>query len=190
VAAYGLPRQLLSDNGVTFTGRLHDRVVYFERQVRAAGVQFIHGRPYHPQTQGKVERQHATQNAWIADHRPRSLATAQATLDAYRHDYNHIRPHEALGQQTPAGVYQPGQPLQLPPIDLEPADPYPPDAIRRHVDERGRFAYGGKTFHVDHRFAELPVGLIRDHHRLHVFYGSAEIATFNVGDTRHPNRAR
>jgi transposase InsO family protein len=45
-------------------------VVYFERQVRAAGVEFIHGRARHPQTQGKLERQHATQNAWIADYRP------------------------------------------------------------------------------------------------------------------------
>ena len=58
VAAYGLPRQLLSDNGTTFTGKLHGFVVYFERQVRAAGIDFINGRVRHPQTQGKIERQH------------------------------------------------------------------------------------------------------------------------------------
>ena len=92
VAAYGLPRQLLSDNGTTFTGRLHHMVVYFERQVRRAGVEFIHGRAYHPQTQGKLERQHGTQNTWIDDHRPRSVAGAQAVLDAYRLDYNQVRP--------------------------------------------------------------------------------------------------
>lgn len=190
VAAYGLPRQLLSDNGTTFTGRLHGMVVYFERQVRAAGVHFIHGRPYHPQTQGKLERQHGTQNTWIADHRPRSLRQAQLVLDAYRHDYNHIRPHEALGQHTPASIYQPGHPLQLPPIDLEPADAYPPGAIRRHIDTRGRFTYGGRTFWADQRWNELPIGLIRDGRRLHVFYGSAEITSFDVGDMPHPNRSR
>jgi transposase InsO family protein len=190
VAAYGLPGQLLSDNGTAFTGRMQGKVVYFERQVRAAGVEFIHGRPYHPQTQGKLERQHGTQNGWIADHRPRSLAAACGVLDAYRHDDNHIRPHEALGQQPPARIYQPGQPLQLPPIDLEPADAYPPDAIRRHIDERGRLTYGGRTFWVDQRWTELPVGLVRDHHRLRVFYGSAEITSFEVGDMPHPNRSR
>jgi transposase InsO family protein len=190
VAAYGLPRQLLSDNGTTFTGRLHGKVVYFERQVRAAGVQFIHGRPYHPQTQGKLERQHGTQNQWIADHRPRSLDAARSVLDAYRHDYNHVRPHEALGQQPPARIYQPGQPLQLPPIELEPADAYPPGAIRRHIDQRGRLTYGARTFWVEQRWAELPVGLVRNHHRLHVFYGSAEITSFEVGDMPHPNRSR
>ena len=189
-AAYGLPRQLLSDNGTTFTGRLHGKVVYFERQVRAAGVEFIHGRAYHPQTQGKLERQHGTQNAWLADHRPRSLSAAQRVLDAYRHDYNHIRPHEALTQRVPAGVYQPGQPVQLPRIDLEPADAYPPAAIRRHIDDRGRLTYGGRTFWIDQRWAELPVGLVRTGHRLHVFYGSAEITSFEVGDMPHPNRSR
>jgi transposase InsO family protein len=190
VAAHGLPRQLLSDNGTTFTGRQHGRTVSFERQVRAAGVEFIHGRPYHPQTQGKLERQHGTQNEWIADHRPRSLAAAQAVLDAYRHDYNQVRPHEALGLRTPAAVYRPGQPLQLPPIELEPADAYPPGAIRRHIDGRGRLTYGGRTFHLDQRWTEIPVGLVRDGHRLHVFYGSAEITSFHVGDMRHPNRSR
>lgn len=190
VAAYGLPRQLLSDNGTTFTGRLHGNVVYFERQVRAAGIEFIHGRPYHPQTQGKLERQHGTQNAWIADHRPRSLTGAQPVLDAYRHDYNHVRPHESLGQRTPASVYQPGQPLQLPPIALEPADAYPPAAIRRRIDTRGRLTYAGKTFIVEQRWAELPVGLVRDGHQLHVFYGSAEITSLHVGDMPHPNRSR
>jgi transposase InsO family protein len=190
VADYGLPRQLLSDNGTTFTGRLNGYVVYFERQVRAAGVEFIHGRAYHPQTQGKLERQHGTQNTWLADHRPRSLTAAQNVLDAYRADYNHVRPHEALGQRPPAELYQPGRPVQLPPIELEPADAYPPEAIRRHIDRQGRLTYGGKTFHVEQRWADLPVGLIRQHHRLLVFYGSAEITSFDVGDMPHPNRAR
>jgi transposase InsO family protein len=189
-AINGLPRQLLSDNGTTFTGRLHGYVTYFERQVRAAGVEFIHGSAYHPQTQGKLERQHGTQNAWLADHRPRSLDCAQDVLDAYRHDYNHTRPHEALAQRVPASVYQPGEPLQLPPIELEPANAYPAEAIRRHIDDRGRLTYGGKTLHMDQRWAELPVGLIRRHHRLLVFYGNAEIAAFDIGDMPHPNRSR
>src|SRR5690606_11235330 len=142
VAEYGLPRQLLSDNGTTFTGRLHNMVVYFERQVRAAGVEFIHGRARHPQTQRKLERQHGTQNAWIADHRPRSLTGAQRVLDTYRHDYNHVRPHEALGQATPASVYQPGEPVELPTGEFEPADAYPPGALMRRIDPQGRIRYG------------------------------------------------
>jgi len=190
VAEYGLPRQLLSDNGTTFTGRLHNMVVYFERQVRAAGVEFIHGRARHPQTQGKLERQHGTQNAWIADHRPRSLTGAQRVLDTYRHDYNHVRPHEALGQATPASVYQPGEPVELPTGEFEPADAYPPGALMRRIDPQGRIRYGNITLTVERRWAGLPVGLIRNHGRLHIFYGSAEIITLIVGDMPHPSRPR
>ena len=159
VAAYGLPRQLLSDNGTTFTGKLHGFVVYFERQVRAAGIDFINGRVRHPQTQGKIERQHQTQNEWIADHRPHSIVEAQHVIHAYRADYDTVRPHEALGQLTPAEVYLPGTPLQLPPIDLEPADPYPAGALRRHIDPQGRIRYGHHTLTVERRWADLPVGL-------------------------------
>jgi hypothetical protein len=90
----------------------------------------------------------------------------------------------------PADVYRPGLPVQLPPIDLEPADAYPPGAILRHIDDRGRLTYGGKTFFVEQRWAELPVGLVRQHHHLHVYHGSAEITRINVGDMPHPNRSR
>ena len=188
VAAYGLPRQLLSDNGTTFTGKLHGFVVYFERQVRAAGIDFINGSVRHPQTQGKIERQHQTQNEWIADHRPHSVVEAQHVINAYRADYDSVRPHEALGQLTPAEVYLPGTPLQLPPIDLEPADPYPAGALRRHIDPQGRIRYGHHTLTVERRWADLPVGLVRQHGRLSIFYGSAEIATLIVGDLPHPRR--
>jgi transposase InsO family protein len=188
VAAYGLPRQLLSDNGTTFTGRLHNMVVHFERMLRRAGVEFIHGRARHPQTQGKLERQHATQNAWLEDHRPRSLAGAQIVLDTYREDYNHVRPHEALAQHTPASVYQPGTPIELPIIEFEPADAYPPGALMRRIDPYGRIGYGNHRLTVQRRWAELPVGLVRDQGRLHVFYGSAEIVTLIVGDIPHPRR--
>jgi transposase InsO family protein len=57
---YGLPRQLLSDNGLCFTGRLHGFVVDFERRVRSLGVAFINSRPDHPETLGKLERFHKT----------------------------------------------------------------------------------------------------------------------------------
>jgi transposase InsO family protein len=188
VAAYGLPRQLLSDNGTTFTGKLHGFVVFFERQVRAAGIDFINGSAGHPQTQGKIERQHQTQNQWVEDHRPRGVVEAQHVIDAYRADYDTVRPHEALGQRTPAEVYLPGTPVELPPIDLEPADPYPAGALRRHIDPHGRIRYGHHTLTVERRWADLPVALLRQHGRLHVFYGSAEIATLIVGDMPHPRR--
>ena len=44
---------------------------------------------------------------------PRSLPAAQKLLDAYRHDYNHHRPHEAIGQAFPADVYTPDPGIEI-----------------------------------------------------------------------------
>jgi transposase InsO family protein len=187
VAGCGLPRQLLSDNGLNFTGRLHHVTVAFERQVRAAGIEFIHARPQHPETIGKLERQHRTQNDWIADHgAPRSLTAAQVLLDAYRLDYNTARPHEAIGQHFPAELYEPGQPIELPAVELAPADPYPPGCLKRRVDISGRVDYARTAFPLDRRWAGITIGLIRRGAYLEAYYGAALIDTFIVGDLPEP----
>jgi transposase InsO family protein len=191
VGRVGLPRQLLSDNGLNFTGRLHGVVVAFERQVRAAGIDLIHARPYHPQTLGKLERQHATQNAWLADHgRPRGLTDAQQLLEAYRQDYNHVRPHEGIGQAVPADLYRPDAPVQLPALEVEPADPYPAGCSMRLVAADGSIKYSYRSLRLDTRWAGVSVGLLRQHGQLHVFYGSSRIATFIVGDLPQPRPGR
>jgi transposase InsO family protein len=191
VAAYGLPRQLLSDNGLNFTGRFHGTSVAFERQVTAAGTQLIHSRARHPQTLGKLERQHATQNDWITDHRrPRSLAAAQTVLDAYREDYNTARPHEAIGQRFPAECYLPDPGISLPVIELAPADPYPPGCLMRKVRASGDFRYSTACLPLDIRWAGIQVGLIREHGRLLVYYGAALIDTLIIGDLPEPQNRR
>jgi len=186
-ARYGLPRQLLSDNGLNFTGRLRGLTTGFERHVRAAGIDLIHARPYHPETLGKLERQHGTQNAWIADHpRPRSLPAAQRLLDAYRHDYNTARPHEAIGQHFPIEIYQPDPGIDLPTSELAPADPYPPGCLKRRVRSDGAFSYANTRLTLDTRWAGITIGLIRTHARLEVYYGAALIETLIIGDLPQP----
>ena len=187
VAACGLPRQLLSDNGLNFTGRLHGVTVAFERQVTAAGTQLIHARAHHPETLGKLERQHEVQNAWIAGHRaPRSLPAAQRLLDAYRADYNTARPHEALGQAFPAEAYVPDPGITLPVIELDPADPYPPGCLMRKVSPAGTIRYGTARLTIDARWGGIQIGLIREHGRLLAYYGAALIDTLIIGDMPAP----
>jgi transposase InsO family protein len=181
-AAYGLPGGLLSDNGRCFTGRLDGQTVTFERRIREAGIRFIHSSPYHPQTCGKVERLHRTQREWLARHDPpATLTEAQQLMDGFRDHYNHQRPHQALDGHAPADRYQPGQPVVLPTVDLEPADHTPPGALRRKTSPSGRFTYANRGFELGERFAGISVGVVRDHGRLHVYYGSSLIETFLVG---------
>jgi transposase InsO family protein len=106
-AQHGDPAGLLSDNGAVFTGapRRGGRVA-LEVTCHTRGIRFDHSRPYHPQTCGKVERFHQTLKKWL-DHQPRpaTVRQLQALLDQFRHYYNTIRPHRALGRRTPQQAY-------------------------------------------------------------------------------------
>jgi len=177
----GLPRQLLSDNGLTFTGRLHGLQVAFERSARAAGIETIYAGPGHPQTLGKDERQHRTQNEWIDDHRPHTLAHAQDVLEAYRQEYNHIRPHWALADAVPADRYRPGDPVQLPGLDLPPpGGPLPAGCVSRKVDINGFVGYAHTKIHIGRRYRGMTIGLRHQGARLTAYYGHTELDTYLV----------
>jgi transposase InsO family protein len=182
VAAVGMPARLLSDNGLAFTGRAMDNSVLFERQAQAAGIRLSHARAVHPQTCGKIERNHGTVEEWLLDEPPaRTIDQLQAALDRHRDLYNHIRPHQALDGARPGEVYHRGDPVLLPIAELAPADPYPPEAIRRRTKTSGQFRYRNDRFDLGPRFGGIEIGLIHRGARLHVYYGAAEIATYALG---------
>lgn len=103
---WGLPQSVLADRGSIFTGRSKQTVCPFERHLWALDVFTINGRPRHPQTQGKIERFHRTLTEWLEDEGPfDTLDALNASLAAFRLDYNHQRPHQALGEATPAETF-------------------------------------------------------------------------------------
>ena len=103
---YGLPRQVLSDNGLCSTGRLHGTEVMFEKSLEDLGVEMINSAPYHPQTLGKLERFHRTLEDWLTDEGPAfDLEHLQELLDGFRFHYNRQRPHQGIADATPAERY-------------------------------------------------------------------------------------
>ncbi len=100
-AAYGLPRQLLSDNHACFSRR-HGGTVRFERRLAKAGVQHLTSAPAHPQTLGKLERLHRILKEWLAEQQVLvDLTELQTLLNGFTHHYNHERPHQGIGATTP-----------------------------------------------------------------------------------------
>lgn len=101
VQRYGLPAQLLTDNGNAFSGKRRGWVSAFERRLGELSVEAICSRVAHPETCGKNERAHQRAQKWLARQpRAATLVELQELLDRYRDAYNNRR-NRVLGKLTP-----------------------------------------------------------------------------------------
>jgi len=91
--------RLLSDNGSSYiAGDLAD-------WLEDRDMEHIRGAPYHPQTQGKIERWHQTLKNRILLENYYLPGDLEAQIEAFVEHYNHARYHESLSNLTPADVY-------------------------------------------------------------------------------------
>ena len=147
---YGLPLRILCDNGSPWSGGSGEHHTPLTVWLMQLGVGVTHGRPYHPQTQGKEERFHGTlKRELLAEHSMRDPIDAQKRFDAWRHVYNHERPHEALGLGVPADRYELSP--RVMPEQIEPFE-YGPDDRVRTVDVNGRVSFLGQRVRVPKAF--------------------------------------
>jgi len=182
---YGLPRQVLSDNGMCFTGRLQGVEVAFEQQLRDLGVELITSGPYHPQTLGKLERFHKTLKAWLSDEGPAfDLPHLQELLDGFRHHYNRDRPHQGLQNLTPAERYRYAPPVAEAAastgVDDRGEPVYPPHSIVRKVSSIGNVGYLGKQITIGKRWGGARVRVIPVNGLVHIFYGEELVRALAV----------
>ena len=102
---WGIPAEILTDNGKVFTGRFNQPPVevLFDRICRENGITHRLTQPRSPTTTGKIERFHRSLRAeFRTDRIFPDLAAAQAELDEWVEDYNTNRPHQAIGMTPPA----------------------------------------------------------------------------------------
>ena len=101
---YGVPEQILTDNGKVFTGKYNHppTEVLFDKICRENGIDHLLTQPRSPTTTGKIERFHRTLRAEFDTRRTfASLRVAQQALDEWVGYYNTARPHQALEDATP-----------------------------------------------------------------------------------------
>jgi transposase InsO family protein len=153
---YGLPAAMLMDNGAPWGDRDVPFTALSLWLVRL-GIRVSHGRPYHPQTQGKDERFHRSLNFELLRHfNFTSLQHCQREFDHFRDRYNRERPHDALDLDTPASRYRVSPiafPETLPPIE------YPAGLEVRKVQGDGRVSYHGHQLRLSAALRGLPVAL-------------------------------
>jgi putative transposase len=174
---FGLPRAIRSDRGAPFCGtgphgltrlslwwhRLGIRVEFVDRASRLDN--------------NAHEQMHRVLKAEVARHPERGLSAQQRRLGRWRHHYNHDRPHQALGQRTPASFYRPG-PRR--PVRLRPPR-YPAGWLVRKAVGKGEISAGGRRHHVGRAFAGLLIGLKPVSGSLHhVFFGSLLLGSLDL----------
>lgn len=178
---YGLPWRMTMDNGTPWGDP--ERYTRFELWLMRMGIKVSHSRPYHPQTQGKDERFHRTLKAEVLQGQAfQNLAHAQQKFDEWLPIYNHERPHEALGMNTPAMRYESSTrpyPEQLPEFEYDSGD------IVRKVQGKGELSYKNKLYVLGKAFSGCPVALrqIRSDDSLEVYFGVHHVATISLKES-------
>jgi transposase InsO family protein len=143
---YGLPDVILADNGSPWGDSGAQKLTKFDVWLIEHGVAPWHSPPAHPQSHGKNERFNRTLKAELLEGRTfDDLDQAQQAFDAWRHRYNHHRPHDALDLAVPADRYQSSS-RSFRSI-VEPFDYAAEDAIRK-VDDNGRISFKGRHLRV------------------------------------------
>ncbi len=183
---YGLPQAILCDNGSPWGSIASHGVTALGVWLMRVGVAVHHGRPRHPQTQGKEERFHRTLEAEVLRGQTwADLTACQVRFDQWRREYNAERPHEAVGMQPPVTRYQPSArpfPARLPPVE------YAAGATVRRVRDGGRIEFRGRRWRVGKAFEGMPVEVraTDDEGVFTVWFVEQEVAQMHL---RHPQGA-
>jgi hypothetical protein len=184
---YGLPTQVLSDNGTCFTGRLIGGEVEFERRLHGLGIATIHSRPYHPQTCGKLERFHRTMKEWLAERsRATSIEQLQELLDSFRIYYNESRPHQGIDDDTPAERYvTESRPSEVTLTASTPSITYPPRSILRKVSRCGNLSFGNFQIQVgsEWNLCTLRIAIISG--VVHIYYGEQLVRALQLDPSQN-----
>lgn len=147
---YGLPRTFLCDNGNPWGTPQSTGYTVFEVWLMDLGILTLHGRPLHPQTQGKEERFNGSMKRELLKHtKVLDEYDAAIRFAEYRDFYNHKRPHHALNLDVPADHYVCSK--QCYPKIIEEWE-YPSDYELRKIKSTGYVTIQGQGYYLSESF--------------------------------------
>lgn len=174
---YGLPYALRTDNGAPFAsvsvGGLSRLSVWFIK----LGIIPERIDTGQPQQNGRHERMHRTLKETAVTPPRDNPVQQQRVFDRFRHEYNTVRPHEALGQRTPESAYEPSPrtyPARLPKTG------YDSDTTVRHIHSGGYMKWKGDQIYVSDALAGEDIGLRRtSEHEWDLRFSFHHLGTFD-----------
>lgn len=158
---YGLPFSFLCDNGNPWGVAQKSGYTKFEVWMMEHGVLVLHGRGWHPQTQGKQERFNGSLKRECLHYKHfADIQEAQLGFDEYRKFYNEKRPHHALKLATPSTRYTPSEHKYSDKVEEW---EYPSEYEVCTVKGNGYFRYKGKAYFLSEAFVDKQIAVRESH---------------------------
>jgi transposase InsO family protein len=179
---YGLPKRIRTDNGVPFASRATGGLSRLSVWWITLGILPERIAPGKPQQNGRHERMHRTLKQAATQPPEKGFKAQQLRFDLFCMNYNGERPHEALGQQTPASHYQPsGQDYTDNPEPLT----YPDYFVKRRVQRCGVVSLRGHRVYITHLLEGYDVGLNEIAQGIwEVYFGPLRLGQFDERDAQ------
>ena len=178
---YGMPLAMRSDNGAPFASRGIAGVSRLAVYLMKLDIVPERIEPGHPEQNGRHERMHRTLQQETAQPPSGTRRAQQKAFDRFRQEYNQERPHEALGQDTPASHYT-SSPRAYP--TRVPVPEYESSMQVRSIAPHGHFRWQGKQIFLSETLAGEHVGFKQiDEHHSTIYFARFPIA---ILDYRKP----
>lgn len=177
---YGLPRAIRTDNGVPFATPAIHGLSYLNVWWMRLGIQHQRIHPGRPQQNGAHERMHRTLKREAIRPVRRTCAAQQHVFDAFRGEYNDVRPHEWLNQETPASCYAASPRVYS---ARPPALEYPGHYLVKKVTTGGTFRLQHKLLYIANALVDQFIGLEEtDDGVWSIYFNTVLIATLDERD--------
>jgi transposase InsO family protein len=180
---YGLPDAMLLDHGVPWWSVTNGHgLTWLSVFLLNQDIRLIYGAFAHPQTRGKVERVHRTLDLRLRRWGlPPDWCGFHQALQAFRHEYNELRPHESLAMSPPAQHYRPSSRAYRP---HPPQWPYPDSGRIVRLNTQGFLTHRHHRYFVCEALAGQLVSCQEFDDKLLVTYRTMHIREIDLATGR------
>jgi len=177
---YGMPRAIRTDNGVPFATQAIHGLSYLNVWWMRLGIQHQRILPGRPDQNGAHERMHRTMKRQAIRPVKQTCVAQQKVFDCFRQEYNTVRPHERLNQDTPASHYTESSrpyPSRLLPLE------YPGHFLVKKVTTGGTFRFQHKLLYIANSLVDQQIGLEEtDDGVWSIYFNTVLLATLDERD--------
>ena len=177
---FGLPDQILTDNGVPFcSAKSLGGLTELSKRWVKLGIHVARIDPGRPQQNGRHERMHRTLKAAAIQPPQRTLAAQHRHFQAFRYKYNWLRPHKSLELRPPAEALTPFRRSYA--AQHREEVQYPPHMMLRRVRETGEVKISGKRLFLSEVLSREVVALEQlSETRTDIYFGTMMLAHYDA----------